>query len=287
MEAMLVIAICGIAAGLATYAIAQEVRRERIVHGDRSHPRRNLQTVVDWLARHIDRMPLGSAHAWLATRCLHAGYEDRLDPARMIARSVLLSVSLIFLFNWWRHTLTISSTAVGGVLGFFLAGVWLIHKTRSRRAAIECALPTTMDMLTLSVEAGMDFAQALSQIAMASKANALTHEIERLIAEIKLGVTRAEALKRLADRLAMPTVTALASTLIQADRLGAPIGPALRAHASRVRGERMMRGEKAGAVAAQKALIPLVVCIMPVTFIVIFGPLAARYLTGGFDHLLR
>jgi len=172
-------------------------------------------------------------------------------------------------------------------MGIGLVAVKLMLKVRSRKAEIERALPTTMDMLTLSVEAGLDFGQAISRIASSTKANALTRELERLIAELKLGVSRADALSRLARRIRVPALKALASTLIQADRFGAPIGPTLRAHAERVRGERMMRAEKAGAMAAQKALIPLIVCIMPVTFIVIFGPLVAQYLTGGFDHLFR
>jgi len=105
------------------------------------------------------------------------------------------------------------------------------------------------------------------------------------VGALKLGSSRAEALRRMGARVGVPFLRSLAATLVQADRLGASIGPVLRAHAERARDERLARAERAGMYAAQKALVPLVFCIMPVTFIVIFGPLVARFLTGGLNAL--
>lgn len=243
--------------------------------------------VVDWLAHRIGKLPLQRVRQYLAARCVLAGYEDDLDPERVIARAVIMSILFVVFYIWWSDSFNYASFIIAISLGCGFVGGRLLLRARARKAEIERALPTTMDMLTLSVEAGLDFGQAISRITTASKANALTRELERLIAELKLGVARADALARMAKRIRVPSLDALASTLIQADRFGASIGPTLRAHAQRVRDERMMRAEKAGTMAAQKALIPLIVCIMPVTFIVVFGPLVARYLTGGFDHLFR
>lgn len=290
MEFFTIITICGVTVALITHAAFQELQRERLAQGGRgekSGVRQSAQLVVDWLAHRVQKIPMGRARDRLAAWCVLAGHEDRLDPERAIARGIIASILCTIFYIWWGGALSLGSVLAGAVMGLGLIAVKLILKVRARKAEIERALPTTMDMLTLSVEAGLDFGQAISRIASATKANALTRELERLIAELKLGVSRADALSRLAYRIRVPALKALASTLIQADRFGAPIGPTLRAHAERVRSERMMRAEKAGAMAAQKALIPLIVCIMPVTFIVVFGPLVARYLTGGFDHLFR
>lgn len=290
MEALVLIILCGFAAAFITYAAFQELQRERLALGGRGKRGgivQAAQLVVDWLAHRVQRVPMGRARDRLAAWCVLAGYEDRLDPERLIARGIIASILCTIFYIWWGGAVSLGSVGAGLTMGLALVAAKLMLKVRARKAEIERALPTTMDMLTLSVEAGLDFGQAISRIASATKANALTRELERLIAELKLGVSRADALARLARRIRVPALKALASTLIQADRFGAPIGPTLRAHAERVRGERMMRAEKAGAMAAQKALIPLIVCIMPVTFIVVFGPLVARYLTGGFDHLFR
>lgn len=287
MESLIVTFVCGVAVSLIAYAIFQEWQRERLMRGSGSGLRNGFHVIVDWLAHRICCLPLKKVRTYLASRCVLAGFEDSLDPERMIARSIIMSVLFVIFNTWWSNSVSLVSVVIALSLGCAFVGGRLLLRARARKAEIECALPTTMDMLTLSVEAGLDFGQAISRIASATKPNALTHELERLIAELKLGVSRAEALSRLARRIRVPSLKALASTLIQADRFGAPIGPTLRAHAERVRGERMMRAEKAGAMAAQKALVPLIVCIMPVTFIVIFGPLVAQYLTGGFDHLFR
>lgn len=290
MEMALVTVICGIAASFVTYAAFQELQRERLAQGGRSEQSgvmHAVRLIIDWLAHRVERVPLGRAREYLAMRCMFAGWEDRLDPERVIARGIIASIIITIFYIWQGGAFSAASLCVGVMLGYGLVVGQLLLRARARCAEIERALPTTMDMLTLSVEAGLDFGQAISRIASASKANALTRELERLIAELKLGVARSDALARMARRIRVPSFKALVSTLIQADRFGAPIGPTLRAHAERVRGERMMRAEKAGAMAAQKALIPLIVCIMPVTFIVIFGPLVAQYLTGGFDQLFR
>lgn len=287
MEMVVVTVICGIAVALITYAVFQEWQRERMLRGSESGLRNGFRIIVDWLAHHIGRLSLGRVRRYLAARCVLAGFEDGLDPERVIARSIIVSILFMIFYIWWSGSFSCASIGIALGLGCAFVGGRLLLRARARKAEIERALPTTMDMLTLSVEAGLDFGQAISRITTASKANALTREFERLIAELKLGVARADALARMAKRIRVPSLDALAATLIQADRFGASIGPTLRAHAQRVRGERMMRAEKAGAMAAQKALIPLIVCIMPVTFIVVFGPLVARYLTGGFDHLFR
>jgi tight adherence protein C len=102
-----------------------------------------------------------------------------------------------------------------------------------------------------------------------------------LDAALRMGTPRREALATLGRRSRAPSLASLCALLVQADRLGAGIGPALRATSARLRAARFARAERRGAIAAQMALIPLIVCIMPATFIVVFGPLVVRVATGG------
>lgn len=152
---------------------------------------------------------------------------------------------------------------------------------RRRRAAIERDLPGMLDWLALSVEAGEGFAQALDRIAARLAPGPLREELGRLGADIQTGMPRRAALKLLSRRADVPALSSLCALLIQADVLGTGIGAVLRSVSGRLRTERFARAERRGVIAAQKALLPLILCIMPTTFIVVFGPLIVRLVTEG------
>lgn len=103
-----------------------------------------------------------------------------------------------------------------------------------------------------------------------------------MLDEIKVGASRAEGLRHLAARCNVSAVTSFTALLIQADKLGASIGPVLRAQSDKLRTDRFQRAERAGAAAAQKILFPLVFFIIPAVFIVIFGPIVVQFITKGF-----
>lgn len=179
------------------------------------------------------------------------------------------------------------SAMVGAVAGCLYTMIWLKSRVKLRKEKIELALPGALDWLVLSVEAGLDFAQALSRIAKKLKAGPLKDEFLKLDSSLRMGITRKEALTALSDRAGVPSITTFASLLIQADLLGASIGPVLRSSSQKLRGERLARAEKKGVAAAQKALLPLALFIMPTTFIVIFGPLIVRLFNGGFSQMFQ
>ncbi|HPQ80238.1 MAG TPA: type II secretion system F family protein [bacterium] len=177
------------------------------------------------------------------------------------------------------------SMAAGAVLGRFAPGLWLRLRRRRRIEEFERALPNFLDWLALSVEAGEGFAQALSRVAAYLPAGPLREELARLNADIRMGVTRKEALSSMAGRSGSRELGAVVALLAQADVLGVGVGPILRASSVRLRAGRLARAERRGVAAAQKCLLPLVFCIMPVTFVVIFGPLIARMATWGVSSL--
>ena len=175
--------------------------------------------------------------------------------------------------------------AIGAVAGLLLPRAWLKRRAAHRREELERALPGVLDCLALSVEAGEGFAQALSRVTAGLARGPLKEELGALDADMRIGLARRDALSALGRRSGSASLSFVAAFVAQAETLGVGIAPVLRASSRRLRAERLARAEKRGAAAAQKALLPLVFCIMPATFVVVFGPLIARIATGGIESL--
>ena len=167
------------------------------------------------------------------------------------------------------------------VLGFYYPDIWLSQKITSRKKAIVRALPYTIDLLTLSVEAGLDFVSAIRRLTQQSKTNALIQELGIMLQEIRFGATRSDALRNLSTRLEIEEVSSLASLLIQADQLGASIGQVLRAQSEQIRTRRFQKAEIEGAKASQVILFPLVFCILPAAMLILLGPTFLSFIQGG------
>lgn len=214
-----------------------------------------------------------------------AGLDDVMGVETYIAYRALLVVMMAIVMTLVMSLGFFASAVLGGLAGWLYGGQWFRNAIGRRRESMERALPEALDLITLSVEAGLDFAQALARVAERLRPTPLKDELLRLNAEMRMGTPRREALARMSKRNCVPSLSSFVALLIQADRLGVGIGPVLRASSERLRRERFLRAERKGAAAAQKALFPLAFCIMPATFVVIFGPLVARLVTGGFDAM--
>ena len=161
--------------------------------------------------------------------------------------------------------------------------LWLRDRIKARSTAIARALPYDLDLLTLSVEAGLDFAAALEKVVVKGRPGPLADELSITVKELRLGTRREEALRNLAARVAMPVLTSFAHALVQADRMGTPLGKVLRVLATQLRVERTQRAEKLASEAPVKLLLPLIGCIFPTIFLMLFGPIAWEvYLGGGY-----
>ena len=136
--------------------------------------------------------------------------------------------------------------------------------------------PFLLDMTTLCVEAGLNLNGALTQAATHSPQGYLRHELLHMLADMRTGVSRRDALAELADRTGLPAVKQLAMALIQADQLGMSLGPLLRSQAEQRRAERFLRAEKLAMEAPVKMLFPLVFCIFPCTFLIIGFPIVMK-----------
>jgi tight adherence protein C len=157
------------------------------------------------------------------------------------------------------------------MLGFFFPDYWVGRKIKKRRKAILLGIPDTLDLLTISVRAGLGFDAALGKVTEKVK-GPLPDEFRRALAEIRVGKTRKDALRDIVSRTDVPALTNFIGAIIQAEQLGVSISKVLQVQSEQLRIERRQRAEEAAAKAPIKMLFPLVGCIFPSMFIVILGP---------------
>ena len=195
---------------------------------------------------------------------------------------VVLSLSVVgyaIALQYWTGTTTALMVPFI-VLGALVPWIWLRDRERVRKRAIRIALPYALDLLTLSVEAGLDFTASLARIMKRQPGTPLSQELAETLRQIQIGVPRAEALRDLHERVVMEELFSVTSALIQADELGASLGPILRIQADQFRIRRAQAAEKAAMEAPVKLLFPLIFFFFPATFIMIFGPVFLQFVVG-------
>jgi len=172
---------------------------------------------------------------------------------------------------------------------FGLLGAWFPHahvrnEKKKRYIEVIVDLPFFIDLLALSTEAGLDFIGAIQRVVEKSPAESvLGTELGLVLRDLKLGQSRAEALRGMATRLDISEITSFVAVLIDADATGASIGHVLKQRSIQMRVERFARAEKAGAQASQAVLIPLMVFILPAVMIMVFGPMVIQFLGLGIN----
>jgi tight adherence protein C len=170
-------------------------------------------------------------------------------------------------------------TAIGGVLGYLLPGMWLGQQIKKRKHNIVKALPDALDLLTISVEAGLAFDLALTRVADKWD-NELSKEFKRALTDTRLGRARRDALKDMAQRTGVDDVQTFVAAIIQAEQLGVSIGKILRIQSDQMRIRRRQRAEEAAHKAPILMLIPMAFLIFPSLFVVILGPAVPRLMTS-------
>ncbi|HET9520541.1 MAG TPA: type II secretion system F family protein [Candidatus Limnocylindrales bacterium] len=161
--------------------------------------------------------------------------------------------------------------AIGLALGWTLPEFWLGGRVRKRQHAILLQIPDALDLLTISVRAGLGFDAALGKV-VEKLEGPLTEEFRRALAEVRVGKARREALRDIVPRTEVPPLTNFIGAIIQAEQLGVSISKVLQVQSEQLRIERRQRAEEQAAKAPIKMLFPLVGCIFPSLFIVILGP---------------
>lgn len=218
-------------------------------------------------------------------KLISAGLSDELTPDELLAFKLFLIVFFPIVGGLLRALdlldLSMMSIMSLTVVGWFYPDLWLMMRIKARHRKILKAMPFIVDLLALSTEAGLDFIGAIGKVVEKAASSPLVEEFEQLLKEIKVGSSRADAMHEMALRINMPEVNSFIAILISADQMGASIGKILRQQSEQIRTQRFVLAEKAGALAAQKLLIPLMLFILPAVFLMVFGPFLLAYLANG------
>jgi tight adherence protein C len=170
---------------------------------------------------------------------------------------------------------TILMALLFGGIGYFAPDAILSGKVQRRQEAIRKALPDSMDLLTISVEAGLGFDAAMAQV-VANVPGPLSYELGRMLHEMQLGMSRDDAFRKLAERTNVDELKAFIISMIQANKFGVGVAAVLRAQATELRTKRKQRAERKAMQTPVKILFPLIFCVLPALFVVVMGPGAIR-----------
>lgn len=195
----------------------------------------------------------------------------------MIILLMILSAGLAFLFKLDVAKM-VSAIFYAAIVGLVFPFFMLSRKITARQASIQKDLPDVLDLVTVSVEAGLSFDGALSKLSEKMKGT-LVDEFSRVLQEMRMGVTRRDALKAMSSRCDNKDLSLFISALVQADQLGVSIGGVLRVQAVAIRQNRKNQIEQKATKAPIQMLFPLVAFIFPTLFIVLLGPALLKIVT--------
>ncbi|HZD24101.1 MAG TPA: type II secretion system F family protein [Acidimicrobiia bacterium] len=209
-----------------------------------------------------------------------AGHPGNLDaPAFVVVKMVTTALGLAagwLLLDFGGDTLQrIFIFALPIALGFFGPDAWLERKVEDRRQAMLRALPDVLDLLVISVEAGLGFDSALARV-VSTVPGPLSEEFFRMLQETRVGVSRRDAMRHLMDRTDLDELRSFLLAMIQAEAFGVTIARVLRVQADEMRVKRRQRAQEKAFAAPVKLVFPLVFCIFPSLFIVLLGPAAIQ-----------
>lgn len=285
--------------GLATFLFArmlmqeQESRaaQEQLEHeGERKASGGLLKITRPFFTQYVVPMIRGKPF-WDNKRTIYrrkiitAGLKEDLTPDEFIAFKAFLIIFFPIVGGTLRAAelidvswyLILAST----VAGWFYPDFWANSRIAERHRQIRKAMPFIVDLLALSTEAGLDFIGAIGKVVDKANSSPLVDEFSQLLKEIKVGASRAEAMREMALRVNMPEVNSFIAILVSAEQMGASIGKILRQQSEQIRNERFVAAEKAGAIAGQKLILPVVIFILPAVILMIFGPFIIAFMGGG------
>jgi tight adherence protein C len=211
------------------------------------------------------------------------GFTPSLVWMMRFGMMVGLAVLMFILLNKKGVMWGIGSIFGGGALGFMMPVLYLRSKAERRQAAILKALPDALDLMSICVEAGLGFDQAMAKV-YEKWENELALAFGRVIREIALGKTRRDSLRAMADSMEVPDVTSFVAAIIQADQLGVSISRVLKIQAEQMRIKRRQRAQELAQQAPIKMMLPMVLLIFPSLYLVILGPAGVQvfiFMQGG------
>jgi tight adherence protein C len=254
--------------------------------GDRSA---RLERVVGFVKRLGEKAPQSAKEmGTLRLRLVQAGYRRPEALTIFFGIRVLVALGLFALFASPILVRPNILLALGGLgIGYVLPGMVLARVAKRRSHRIRLALPDALDLLVVSVEAGLGLDQAISRVAaeLSFAYPDLSDELKMINLELRAGKPRAEALRNMAERSGVDDLSSLVTMLVQTDKFGTSVAQSLRVYSDTLRTKRRQRAEEAAAKTGVKMVFPLVLCIFPSIWIVTIGPAAIKFVTVLFPML--
>ncbi len=238
---------------------------------------RVLVPMLSSLSKRAGRFAPSKNAARLRQQLLEAGAPKGLGPTEFTGIRLLMGgglaglLLLMMLVSTSSALMIIGFPLAIGVLGYVMPGVWLSSRIKRRKSEITRALPDSIDLLTISVEAGLGFDPALARV-VEKWDNALTRELGRMLSEVRMGSSRRDSLRGVAERVNVEDLNTFISAIVQADQLGVSISQVLRIQSKQMRQKRRQRAEEKAQKAPLKMLFPMIFLIFPAIYIVILGP---------------
>jgi tight adherence protein C len=216
----------------------------------------------------------------LQQRLVTAGYRNNEAVAIFLGIRIGVALLLFALFGSpiaLRPNLFMALVAAG--LGYVMPGIMLARLAKRRQHKIRLGLPDALDLLVVSVEAGLGLDQAIQRVSdeLAFAHPELAEEMRLINLELRAGKARGEALKNFGERTQVDDVISLVAMLVQTDKFGTSVAQSLRVHSETSRTKRRQRAEEAAAKTGVKMVFPLVFCIFPAIWIVTIGPAAIKF----------
>jgi tight adherence protein C len=236
-----------------------------------------------WIERQMLRLTPEAQAANFRRQLDFAGNPFSLDPASMqilrIAAAAAFGAAGTAIGMFIGTPFSIGLALVIGVaIGFYLPVVWLDQLVRDRRAELEASLPNALDVVAISMEAGLGLDRALEQL-VRHQDDSLTLLVARALREIQLGRPRADALEDMAEATGVDDFASLVRGILYAERTGVPIARTIAAHAAQMRVKRRLKIRTEAARASLKILLPTVGCVFPTLWLILLGPALIVVLT--------
>jgi tight adherence protein C len=197
---------------------------------------------------------------------------NRIIGLKVLGLGVLGLLGFVFALSWHYPLNKVLLIAAGfAVFGYLLPNLMLKNAGDKRESLMRNSLPDAIDLLTISVEAGLGFDAAVARVAK-NTTGPLAQEFARLLQEMQLGIGRAEAMRAMGERTSLSDLKSFCLAMVQADSLGIPIARVLRIQSHEMRTKRRQRAEEAAQKVPVKILFPVIFFILPTIFIVVIGP---------------
>lgn len=242
-----------------------------------------MKPLIQILAYYVQKTGSERINRKYNKKLIISGNKLHLIPVEFVALKWLCSMGGFMMGLYLVLLLNINFLLilVLALLAYFFPDFWLNETTLNRKKKLSKDLPFCMDFLTLSIEAGLSFQGAVEKVVNKGAKGPLREELEKMLQDLRLGLVRREALLAMAQRTDLYEMRAFTAALIQADKLGTPLGRALRIQSDLRRTERYHKIEKTAQEAPVKLLMPLMLFILPSVFIIILGPVGLKFMAEG------